>query len=173
MTELMSFGAVIAAIERTLDETRQRIIANMDAAGQRVTGRTAQSLRVEKVNDNEVRLVARPFFSALETGSRPWSGRTGNTMSAADFRDIIEQWATRKGIVPPDMTPKSFAFVVARKIMRSGSKLYRTGGRTDIFTPEVERAMKNVNDVVGATLTAQVSEIVTQILNYKQTGQWQ
>lgn len=170
---MLTLEQTMQAVTVRLDELRQRIIGNMTAAGQMVSGRTAQSLQIERPADNEVRLVARPFFSALETGSAPWSGRTGNHISAAEFRDIIQQWAERKGIVPMDMTAQSFAYVVARKIMRTGSKLYRNGGRQDIFTPAVEQAEKDIERIIKDGLTNEINTIIQAIINFKQTGQWQ
>ena len=170
---MLTLNDTMQAVTVRLDELRQRIIANMTNAGQMVSGRTAQSLQVEKPADNEVRLVARPFFSALETGSQPWSGRTGNHITAQEFRTVIRVWAERKGIVPADMTPESFAFVVARKIMRQGSRLYRNGGRNDIFTPEVEQAEKDIKQIVANSLTSEINTIIQAIINYKNTGQWQ
>ena len=169
----VSLDDTIKAIALKLDDCKQRIIANMGNAGQIVSGKTADSLKVEQVAPNEIRLVARPFFSALETGSQPWSGRTGEHMSAADFRAVIAEWATRKGIVPQDMGVQSFAFVVARKIMNEGSKLYRQGGRKDIFTPEIERVQDEINDAVSDTFRVVMSDIIGQILRYKNTGVWQ
>ena len=169
----VSLDDTIKAISLKLDDAKQRIIANMGSAGQMVSGRTAESLKVERVAPNEVRLVARPFFSALETGSQPWSGKTGESMSAQDFRAIIEQWATRKGIVPAGMKPQSFAYVVARKIMNEGSKLYRQGGRKDIFTPEIERVQDEINESISGTLRAVMSDIIGQILRFQNFGAWQ
>ena len=169
----VSLDDTIKAISLKLDDAKQRIIANMGSAGQIVTGRTAESLKVERVAPNEVRLVARPFFSALETGSQPWSGKTGESMSAQDFRAVIEQWATRKGIVPAGMKPQSFAYVVARKIMNEGSRLYRTGGRKDIFTPEVERVQDEINENISGTFRAVMSDIIGQILRFQNFGAWQ
>ena len=70
----VSLDDTMKAIALKLDDCKQRIIANMGNAGQIVSGKTADSLKVEQVAPNEIRLVARPFFSALETGSQPWSG---------------------------------------------------------------------------------------------------
>lgn len=169
----VSLDDTMKAIALKLDDCKQRIINNMGNAGQIVSGKTRDSLKVEQVAPNEIRLVARPFFSALETGSQPWSGRTGERMSAADFRSVIAEWATRKGIVPPDMGVENFAFVVARKIMADGSKLYRQGGRKDIFTPEIERVQDEINESISGTFRAVMSDIIGQILRYKSTGVWQ
>lgn len=169
----VSLDDTIKAISLKLDDAKQRIIANMGNAGQIVSGKTAESLKVERVAPNEVRLVARPFFSALETGSQPWSGRTGEKMNAQDFQMIIFEWASRKGIIPADMKPLSFAYVVARKIMNEGSKLYRQGGRKDIFTPEIERVQDEINESISGTFRAVMSDIIGQILRFQNFGTWQ
>ena len=170
---MLTLEQTMASVAERLDDLRKRIIANMDAAGQRATGRTAASLQVERVSENEVRLVARPFFSALETGSAPWSGKTGNPMSAEEFREVIRNWAVAKGLfAAADKELPRFAYLAARKIMREGSRLYRIGGRTDIFTSEVAAAEREIKEAVAKDLSVSVSQIITQIINYKSTGIW-
>ena len=168
-----SLDDVMKNVAIRLDDLKQRIILNMGQAGQIVTGRTAASMRVEQVSNNEVRLVARPFFSALETGSQPWMGRTGERMTAQQFRAVIADWATRKNIVPRGMTVDSFAFVVSRKIMNEGSKLYRSVGRNDIFTQEVERTEDEIRESVSDTFRVVMRDIIGNILRFKNTNVWQ
>lgn len=73
MEALRYQGAEVVAEE--LEALRQRIIANMDAAGQRASGATANSLTPE-VTEGSAGITGilwgRSFFSTLEKGSRPW-----------------------------------------------------------------------------------------------------
>ena len=46
---MLTLEQTMQAVTVRLDELRQRIIANMTASGQMVSGRTAQSLQVQKV----------------------------------------------------------------------------------------------------------------------------
>lgn len=73
MEALRYQGAEVVAEE--LEALRQRIIANMDAAGQRASGATANSLTPE-VTEGSAGITGilwgRSFFSTLEKGSSPW-----------------------------------------------------------------------------------------------------
>lgn len=161
---------VARVLQEELARARATIISNMEAAGQRATGRTADSMSVavegEGVHYTGL-LTARPFFGALETGSRPWSKQyTRKTKDGREvpsppkfFVDIIDEWATAKGLA---LSP----YLVARKIMTDGSKLYRDGGRTDIFTPVVDTTFKAVAErlfvMFDHTITTSILDTIKQ-----------
>lgn len=138
-----------------LDGLRQRIIANHIRAGQKASGRTIASLRVE-VEDDHGTLFGRKAFGTLETGRGP--GKVPR-----HFTDIIRQWILDKGIritaIPykrketekwrPKYTPqerglRAMARAIAYKIQKDGTQLHREGGRDDIYSPEVRKAMDNI-----------------------------
>lgn len=140
------------------DELRalsQRIKANHLRAGQKASGRTLASLRVE-VDGEHGTLYGRQAFGTLETGRGP--GRVPRR-----FEDIIRQWIIDKGIAVTEMsykrkpserwrpkyTPKerglrAMAGAIAHKIRTEGTKLHREGGRSDIYSPEVRKAIDNI-----------------------------
>ena len=128
-----------------LESMRGRIVANMQSADQVVTGQTVDSIKVEQYAPNAARITARPYFSALETGTQPW--RNQYPKPPRFFVDIIREWADAKGL-------SLNAFLTAGKIMREGSLLYRTGGRKDIFTNEVEATKSAITSRLTASLTA-------------------
>ena len=76
------------------------------------------------------------------------------------FQSIILKWAKDKGISIDN--PKSFAFLVARKIAREGTLLHRTGGRTDIYSREIPKTIENVLKRLGDD---QVKEIMNIFIN--------
>ena len=136
-------------------DLRLRIIANHIRLGQRASGRTERSLRVE-VKDDHGTLYGRQAFSVLETGRGP--GRVPRR-----FEDIIRQWILDKGIAVTEMpykrkpserwrpkyTPKerglrAMAGTIAHKIRTEGTKLHREDGRSDIYSPEVRKAIDNI-----------------------------
>ena len=102
-------------IGEELEALRKRIIANHEAAGQVASGRTKGSLKVEMSEDGGV-LWGRQAFAVLETGRGPGKVPKG-------FYKIIRQWVEDKGIQVKK--PDSFAYLVARKIAKEGTELYR------------------------------------------------
>lgn len=153
-----------AIVREELDAARARIIENHIAAGQKATGATADSVVVSVTTlDTTVigEIDARAFFAALETGTKPWANphmrqrKDGTEYPSAPkwFIDIIRDWATAKGV---DVSP----WGVATKIMTDGSKLFRDGGRSDIFTPEIKTALNNIADRVAGLFEAQLIESI-------------
>ena len=119
-----------------LEDLRQRIIANMGSADQIVTGKTRDSLQVN-VRELSGVLTGRQAFATLENGSRPWSRPPKRTPKW--FADLIGEWIDAKGL---DLNQ----WAVAHTIIHKGSKLYRDGGRADIYSPEIQTAMDRIGD---------------------------
>lgn len=119
-----------------LEDLRQRIIANMGSADQIVTGKTKDSLQVN-VRELSGVLTGRQAFATLENGSRPWSRPPKRTPKW--FADLIGEWIDAKGL---DLNQ----WAVAHTIIHKGSKLYRDGGRADIYSPEIQTAMDRIGD---------------------------
>ena len=136
-------------------DLRLRIIANHIRLGQRASGRTERSLRVE-VKDDHGTLYGRQAFSVLETGRGP--GRVPRR-----FEDIIRQWILDKGIavteIPykrqasekwrPKYTPKerglrAMAGAIAYKIRTEGTRLYREGGTLDVYSSATRETITKI-----------------------------
>lgn len=147
MMEIESVPRII--IYQELDELKARIIQNHTAAGQVASGRTAKSLRIE-VDEDSGRLFGRSPFGTLETG------RKGGKVPR-QFYLIIRKWMADKGIQAPPIpyktdrphkyTPEergalSMAAAIAETIRKKGTKLYRDGGRNDIYSKEIEKTRK-------------------------------
>ena len=122
-----------------LEDLRKRITENMGKADQIVTGRTRDSMQVT-VEGNAGVLTGRRAFATLETGSRPWSRKPKRVPKF--FADLIGEWIDAKGL---DLNK----WAVAHSIIHKGSKLYRTGGRSDIYSPEIEKAGIAIADRVA------------------------
>lgn len=140
-----------------LEALKQRIIENHRSAGQVASGRTIASLKVEITEDGGV-LWGRSAFGTLETG------RKGGKVPAG-FWKIIRQWMDDKGIQVEK--PDSFAYLVARKIAREGTQLFRNGGRSDIYSPEVNDTVERVSDGIGILFGSEVEHIN---LNFNEDG---
>lgn len=147
-------------IYRALEEVRDEIKQNISSTGSTASGRTADSMEIEVVGTTG-KLTGRQAFWTLERGRGP--GRIPGNM-----RDIIKQWALDKGIsispIPyirqasdkwqPKYTEQerglnAFAGAVAFNIANKGTQLYQDGGRDDIYTPAINKAMdKLANNVL-------------------------
>lgn len=136
-------------ISEELNSLKQRIIDNHLKAGQKASGRTIASLRVE-MGDDEGTLFGRKAFGTLETGRR--GGRVPK-----GFYQIILEWVKDKGISVEK--PKTFAWFVARKIAREGTMLYRQGGRADIYSNEIPQTIDSIESRIMGRLGASVKHI--------------
>ena len=138
-------------INEELLKLKDVIAANMQAQGLNASGKTSKSLEVV-MGDNGGALMGRSFFAVLETGRK--AGKVPK-----NFRQIIEKWATDKGLTfetPAKL--RSFSYLVARKIAAEGTKQYRTGRRTDVFTDAVNETVTSIQNQLGSTV---LKEIVT------------
>lgn len=137
-------------VREELTAFMERVRENHRRAGQVASGRTSRSMHVE-VDNSEGTVFGRVAFGTLETG------RKGGNVPR-NFREVIRQWMRDKGIsadpIPyvrkpsekwqPKYTPQergdmSLAGAIAHKIQTSGTKLYRDGGRSDIYSNEIPR----------------------------------
>lgn len=135
-----SRSEVKKVLAEELNSLRQRIIDSHVRAGQKASGRTIASLKVS-VDDNHGILFGRQAFGVLQTGRGPGKVPRG-------FYQIIQQWVEDKGIHVDK--PKSFAYLLARKIANEGTELHRRGGRDDIYSHDIEETIKSImNRVFG------------------------
>lgn len=164
MSEMNNAASVVLSEE--LEELKKKIIEHHLGAGQKASGRTAASLRVE-VTGNEGALYGRSPFGTLETGRKP--GKTPH-----GFQAIIRKWMADKGIEaapipyktdrPHKYTPQergnlSLAFLIARKIKREGTSLFRKGGRADIYSNVIPQATERIKSRVVKLLKLDVENI--------------
>lgn len=119
-----------------LEDLKRRITENMGRADQIVSGKTRGSMQAS-VQGNAGVLTGRQAFAALETGSRPWSRKPKRTPKW--FADLIGEWISQRGL---DLNQ----WAVAHTIIHKGSKLYRTGGRADIYSPELQKTVDRIGD---------------------------
>lgn len=126
-------------LREELEDLRRRIIENMGSADQIVTGKTRDSMQVS-VEGNAGVLTGRQAFATLETGSRPWSKKPKRVPKF--FADLIGEWIDAKGL---DLNK----WAVAHTIIHKGSKLYREGGRADIYSPELQKTIDRIGDRIA------------------------
>lgn len=114
-----------------LETLRLDLVGRMQAANLIATGRTARSLRwAASGGKGELRGAA--WFGTLEKGRGPWRGGRENPQFLKNLTDWIRargmQFRTEQELI-------RFAKYLKWKINKSGSRLYRLGGRKDIYTP--------------------------------------
>lgn len=153
-------------LQEELEKLRMNIISNHLKAGQKASGRTAASMHVE-VSEDSGTLWGRNAFGVLETGRK--AGRVPK-----DFQGIIMQWMKDKGIQaapipyltnrPHKYTPQQrgtlrMSYLIARKIRREGTKLFRAGGRQDIYSPEIEKTMERIETRMVSLIKSKIEHI--------------
>ena len=152
---LIDIRDIEVMLTEVFEQAKRDIIANHERAGQVASGKTRDSLSVEVTSDTTsatATMYGRKYFAALETGSQPWKKQYKHPPKP--FVETIAKWMVDKGIEGVS------AYLVARKIMREGSKLYRDGGRQDIFTP----VMSDIEERVDAQLSSIFETITTKTL---------
>lgn len=152
LTDIRDIEAMLTEV---FEQAKRDIIANHERAGQVASGKTRDSLSVEVTSDTTsatATMYGRKYFAALETGSAPWKKQYKHP--PRPFVETIAKWMTDKGIEGVS------AYLVARKIMREGSKLYRDGGRQNIFTP----VMEDIEERIDAELSSIFETITTKTL---------
>lgn len=153
-----------------LDKLRNEIIQNHLSANQRASGETEASLKVEETTKGAA-IYGRGYISTIETGRKPGKIPYG-------FRDIMIEWINNKGIsvapIPykrkpsekwqPKYTPDqrgkmALASAISYKIANEGSKLYRSGGRTDIITIPINKTIDNIEVELVSIYELEISKI--------------
>ena len=158
-------GAQVSQIlSEELGSLRSTIINNIRATGQWASGRTAASMQVI-VSGNTGELLGRKAFGTLETGRR--GGRV-----PMDFQSIIYQWMQDKGVHADPMPYKTsrphkyteqeradrtMAYFIARTIRREGTKLYREGGRDDVYSRVIPTIIERINSRLSGIYVAAVT----------------
>lgn len=114
------------------------IRANMGSAGQNATNETSRSLRIEVKQEGtkfKLQLFGRAFFMTVQTGRRP----TPEKKPSREMIARITDWVEARGI------DSSAVWGIATNIQKKGTKLWQTGGRTDIVDPAIDDFVNNVS----------------------------
>ena len=138
-------------IRTELEELARRIRERLEVTGTNASGKTSRSLRVV-TSDTEGVLFGRKFFQGVETG------RAGGRVPRK-FREIILQWMNDKGVHADDGNDGRMAYLIARKIARMGTSLYRRGGRNDIYSQEIPRTTESINKRFSELITTTIHNI--------------
>ena len=96
-------------------------------------------------------LVGRKQFWNLETGTAPWKNPSDKVPYS--FHAVIEQWIKDKGL-------NLNAWAVAYKIIHEGTRLYRQGGRADIYSNEIPQTIQNIGQRLLVIYDKQITEMI-------------
>lgn len=119
------------------------ISESISANGQRASGRTQASLRFD-VEGNTLYVSALNNIFSLEDGIHK-THVAG--LSKGYFARKIYEWSLDKGIMfSSEKDRKTFAYRVQNSIRESGSKLFRNGGRKDVYTDKMNISVQRLSD---------------------------
>jgi hypothetical protein len=113
--------------EAILKKFAEDVIAGIRSRIPNVTGESSASLAYRIDAEGLTIYSSKKYFTVLETGRKP--GKRPPI-------DVIEKWIKDKPIAS-DISPRSLAFLIARKIGEEGSLLYRQGGKSGVISEEI------------------------------------
>lgn len=144
-------GAITDALDRFGEQTVNIIRTNLRETNTNASGRTSESVQSTIINSNRVQVTGKAFIYVVETGRK--AGKM------PPISKILEWINTGKPFFSGDKV--SFTWAISKKIARSGSALFRKGGRKDIITPAVSD--KRVSDLTQEIATISLDLLVKSI----------
>lgn len=136
-------------LSKELNQLKSDVIERHEQAGQVASGKTRSSFVVD-TQGRRGQLSGNAYVGVLEQGRR--GGKV-----PADFIDILKRWATAKGIsFSNERQFNTWAYFVKKKIMKEGTKLYRSGTKQDIFTTPIREMSERLSEKVGAYYKVQI-----------------
>lgn len=155
-------------IIKILEGARDEIRGNMSASGINASGRTSNSLRVEKYEQgfrlmggtNGRHGVGDGSIYASDTAPIPTLeiGRAGGAVPKG-FYYIIKEWSKEKGITFAKESERStFAYFVAKKIAREGTA--RHVSPVDVYSTPVNKAVGLVRDMLGKYVSSEIARAI-------------
>ena len=131
------------------------IIARHQAAGQVASGKAKAAFEI-KATDQNGQLLGVGYSGTLERGRKP--GKT-----PTDFVDILKKWIIAKGLTFKDEKDLTrWANAIKWKIIKEGTKLYRSGQSEDIFTTPINQFNQRMTVRISAFYE---QEIINEIFN--------
>lgn len=162
---VISGAQVSQILTEELGTLKATIINNIRSTGQWASGKTAASMAV-MVSGSIGELVGRRAFGTLETGRK--GGRVPRNFAA-----IIYDWMQAKGIHAQPMPYKTsrphkyseqergdrtMAYFISRTIRREGTRLYREGGRDDVYSRAIPTTIERINSRLSGIYVAAVAQ---------------
>lgn len=152
-------------LNEELGTLKATIINNIRTTGQWASGKTAASMAV-MVSGSIGELVGRRAFGTLETGRR--GGRVPR-----NFHNIIYDWMMAKGVhadpIPyktsrphkyteQERGDRTMAYFIAKTIRTIGTRLYRDGGRDDVYSRVIPVTIERINSRLSGIYVVSVTQ---------------
>ncbi len=156
------FVDVLTILSQTGTTVVDQIRQNLASTGTNATGRTSASLRFEVTDETDkqiLRVIGKPYFNVVQTG-RKATPEYGNP--SKDFVEAIKQWAKARGI------EEGAAYGIAKSIHQKGTKLFRSGGREDIFSNVITDDF--VNGISKSVLGQFTNEYLKNVVKITSSG---
>lgn len=134
-------------IKEWSNEVIERIKFNLDATGTTASGKTKASLEMVWTQEGFA-IVGRQYFRGVEEGRTPGG-------APRNFVGILEKWIKDKGLTRPSefKTDRSWAGAIGYNITHFGSRLYRDGGRDDIYTVVIDEELPKLFEQIEGKVT--------------------
>lgn len=145
------------AVAKFLKRISDAYIRDQDRKGIRASGRSAASLR-EVTEPTGGKLFGKGYFHFQKVGRRP---------GGFPPIDAILNWIEDKGI-QSDISKKSLAFLIARKIARSGTDIFRGKRHGLNVEDEILEARKELVKAIAQIKKNELLEKLKQTANIKQ-----
>ena len=141
-------------LDQFLGSIRLDIIASSDQQGRNATGNAKAGLTVE-TGFTSGKLIDK-------AGYTEWGWEYGRAPGRFPPIEAISRWIDAKGIIPQDISKKSLAFLIARKIAREGTKLFRQGEPSGVITDNItEDRMASLQQVFADKYSSMImSEMI-------------
>lgn len=160
-------NSIIEQITDVLVQTRDEIRANMDAKKINASGRTSASLRVERrgnkivlVGGNSQTHTVHGDIYGSDTAPIPTLevGREGGKVPRG-FYYIIREWSREKGLSFANESERNtFAFFVARKIAREGTKRHLLPA--DVYSTPVQKAKERIEKIANENVRKTIRDAI-------------
>ena len=155
------------AIQAFLEQLKTDLSQRMKERGQDKRGRIARGLAVQ-MHETGGALTGWKWFNVrIETGRGPTRNTTAGSPT---LRERIEKWVEENNIGDPKKR-KSIAYLITRKIHRSGDRLYRnqhptlsrpTGTFYDLLN---DGRIERLKEDISAEIKAEILEIYKTLSN--------
>jgi hypothetical protein len=143
---------LIAGIQSNIRTKRVTEFGSMNASGT-----MADSLKYKWDGKKLVIFSTEKYFTVLETGRGPSKG--GGNSVGERLVDKIERWLDQKPVAVQEISKQSLAYLIARKIHKEGSLLFRQGGNSGVISDYINE--KYVTDNLTQKLFQAQIEIIT------------
>ena len=137
-------------LSEELNTLKSDIIIRHEASGQKASGKTEQGFEIV-VSGSVGQLLGYSYVGVLGTGRRPGKVPT-------EFVDILKRWAQAKGInFSNEKQFTIWANAVKWKIIREGTKLYRSGIHQDIFETPIENLKSRLSSRISELMSIEIA----------------